>query len=80
MFKALPIAFDSPYSNTRTDFLLCQMKLQSTPKWTYITILTKNKSHLDHFDHVRYPYMSLSGLDSDILVVTLDLHVMGYLS
>ncbi len=30
-----------------------------TPKWTYITILTKNKFHLAHFDHARCPYISL---------------------
>ncbi len=47
MFKALPIACDSP-------------NFTSTPKWTYSTILTKNKSHLAHFDHARYPYMSLT--------------------
>ena len=42
-----------------TLIILCQMKPHSTPKWTYSTILTKNKFHLAHFDHARYPYISL---------------------
>ncbi len=38
-----------------------------TPKWTYSTILTKIKSHLAHFDHARYPYISL--IQSDLKLI-----------
>ncbi len=32
----------------------------------YSTILTKNESHLAHFDHARYPYISLKGKSENL--------------
>ena len=62
MFKVLPIAFDSPNFNRRTMLgdLNNQEKNVAKILSIYSTILTKNKSHLAHFDHARYPYISLS--------------------